>query len=297
MSRTDPGSPERFALRGVRRRVRVLSYGGGLDSFAMLLDSIDRATPPQLVVFADVGDPEGLDPAEWPETYDHIRDVAKPICAAAGIEFVWLDTRLMPIRGRRSLFDYYRHKSLMPARTSRLCTSAAKVERITSYLAQRFGLRGTSVEVWIGFEAGEQERAERDPHAIMKGDELTWRLNRFPLIERRLCRCRCDALVRRLGFPVPPKSACVYCPFGSRGDFQRLAIRMPGVFEQVQTLEDRCRTTKSGKIIRFGYRRGDDSDPRLSQWIAPPYRPRLGRCSTCGRNPRVAKIVGCAEAA
>lgn len=33
---------------------QVLSYGGGLDSFAMLLDAIDRAELPEVVAFVDV---------------------------------------------------------------------------------------------------------------------------------------------------------------------------------------------------------------------------------------------------
>ena len=52
-------------------------------------------------------------------------------------------------------------------------------------------------------------------------------MTRFPLIEAGLCRCACEALVRAAGYPVPRKSACVFCPFATRGDFQRLAQVQP----------------------------------------------------------------------
>lgn len=48
----------------VRAAKRVLSYGGGLDSFGMLVDAVARGDKPDLVVFADVTDPERKDPGE-----------------------------------------------------------------------------------------------------------------------------------------------------------------------------------------------------------------------------------------
>ena len=48
--------------RDRRGRPQVLSYGGGLDSFCMLVDAIKRGDAPDAIVFADVGDPAKLDP-------------------------------------------------------------------------------------------------------------------------------------------------------------------------------------------------------------------------------------------
>ncbi len=255
------------------RRVRVLSYGGGLDSFAMLVDAIGRGELPELVVFADVADPAHEDPGEWPETYAHIRDVAQPLCAAHGIEFAWLDSTAWPVRGERSLWAYYEKTTSMPGRVSRLCTSAAKVDRIRRYLQSRFA--GQPLEVWIGFEAGEDERVERDPHA--KGDG--WRVSRFPLIERRLCRCRAEALVRAAGHPVPVKSACVFCPFGTRGDFARLRAEYPEVFARLEGLERGSKLTRAGARMTFG---GDERP--LDEWTTgrKPYLPLVRTCTVCG---------------
>jgi hypothetical protein len=84
---------------------RVLSYGGGLDSFAALVAAIQDGAPPDLVVFIDVTDPEQLDPGEWPGTYMHIREVVIPLCAKHGIEFVWIDTVSYPVRDARGCSD------------------------------------------------------------------------------------------------------------------------------------------------------------------------------------------------
>jgi len=277
--------------------LRVLSYGGGLDSFAMLLLAIENNELPDLVVFADVTDDARLDPGEWPGTYQHIDEVVRPLCAQHGIEFVRLSTTDFPIRGKRSLFAYFEDMHLMPARISRLCTSASKVERVAEYLHGRYGDRAMVVS--IGFEAGEEKRAERDPHAAgtAKGpkrgrkamNDLN-RTNRFPLIEAGLCRCRCESLVRRSGLAVPRKSACVFCPFGTRGDFQTVARELPEQFVRIEQLEANCKLSKSGQRIRFA---GSGEVPELRAWAMKPYQRKLMACGVCGASVRATKAVAC----
>lgn len=281
--------------------VRVLSYGGGLDSFAMLLDSIERRELPDLCVFADVADREGRDPGEWPATYQHMRDHVLPLCAREGIEFLWLDTEGSPIRGQRSLFAYYQHLRKTPLTVSRMCTLIAKTERIERAVAQEFP--GRDVEMWIGFEAGEEERIAKDPHAggTVRKDGSR-RTNRFPLAERGFCRCRCETYVRRLGFPVPPKSACVFCPFSSRRDFRRLRdVHLP-IFMQVAGLEDGRTVSSTGKYLRYGYQRpplapDHSTDPKLPEWVDLPFRAERPKpCTVCGAAQRAVKTPGCAPA-
>lgn len=266
----------------------ILSYGGGADSFAMLLDALDRGERPNAAVFADVGSGKG-DDGEWPDTYRHIREHAMPICAREGIAFHWITTEEYQIRGHESLLAYFEAKRLMPSRLSRLCTSAAKVERIAAFLRDRFA--GEEFEVWVGFEAGEEVRAENDPHGKVRSAD--GRMNRFPLMERGLCRCRAVELIRAHGLPVPRKSACVYCPFSTRGDFRTLDRELPATFARVERMEENCRPTKSGKIMRYGYQKGDGSDPSLREWTAKPYEARKIPCKVCGRVERATKATGC----
>lgn len=276
----------------VRTRRKILSYGGGLDSFAMLIDAVQRGELPDLVIFADVADPERLDPGEWPETYSHMERVAIPYCERHGIPWKWLGTDESPIRGERSLYRYLHDMEAMVGRMSRMCTCAAKVERITRYIMAAFP--GDLLEVWIGFEAGEEKRAAKDPHSAANAPAgvAAVRVSRFPLIERRLCRCRCLQLVRNAGLEVPPGSACVFCPFSTRGDFQRLERQIPGDFVKVEALERHAKLTKKGHTIRFA---GGIDDPELGEWIDGAYRPRKLKCTVCGSPNRVRKMVGCSE--
>jgi hypothetical protein len=284
---------------------RVLSYGAGLDSFAMLVESIRRGEKPDVVAFVDVGDPQHLDPGEWPGTYRHLEEVVRPLCAREGIELVVIDGDRYPVRDARSLFAWLEARKQIPvAGPNRVCTTVAKVERFERWLTDTYP--GQEVEVWIGFEAGEEARAEKDPNAggrrkTKPGDAV--RRNRFPLIEWNLCRCRCEQLVRAAGYPVPRKSACTFCPYASKGDWQTLARERPDTFAQVTALEAaKPPTAKNGiKLSIMGFRTVKNPDgsvkhrkaPTLPMFIEGNYKAKAKPCKVCGAAQKATKATGC----
>jgi hypothetical protein len=291
-------SPDSAAAR--TRPPRILSYGGGLDSFAMLVEAIRRGDRPDVVVFVDVGHPD--DPGEWPSTYRHVREVAMPLCAREGIEFVTIDSSSYPVRDARSLFAWLEARHQIPvAGPNRICTRVAKVERFERWAADRFGV-GAELEVWIGFESGEEARAAKDPNAGGEGSSAIVRKNRFPLIEWGMCRCRCEAAVRAAGYPVPRKSACVFCPYGSKGDWQTLARELPETFARIAQLEaDKPPTAKNGiKLSIMGFRTVKRADgtkthkaPPLPVFVQGTYKPQPKSCGVCGTAQRATKATGC----
>lgn len=121
--------------------------------------------------------------------------------------------------------------------------------------------------------------------AIARGDlpDLVvgdgWRVSRFPLVERGICRCRAETLVRAAGHPVPVKSACVFCPFGTRGDFARLRSEDPATFARLEELERSSKLTRSGARMTFG---GDTRS--LDEWTTgrKAYLPLVRTCAVCG---------------
>lgn len=306
--------------------MKVLSYGGGLDSFAMLVAMLLAGEPPDIVCFVDVADVDHIDPGEWPSTYRHFDEVVRPLCEQNGIEVVVVDAARYPVRNARSLFAWLKERKQIPvAGPNRICTRIAKVERFERWLDDRFP--GQEVEVWIGFEAGEDDRVEKDPnagkprgatglharggknatlaHALHNAFRwtraLAWgmthasRRNRFPLMELGLCRCRCEALIRETGYSIPRKSACVYCPYGSRGDWKRLAAELPEVFEQVAELEDaKPLTVKNGrKLSIMAYDSKTQTGTPLRVYVQRPYRRKVVPCTVCGAEQRATKATGC----
>lgn len=287
----------------------VISYGGGLDSFAMLLLAIEQNRKPDAVAFIDVADGsplgDGDDPGEWPGTYRHMREVVIPMCAQHDIEFVWITSKEFPVRDARSLIAWLEARKQIPvAGPNRICTVVAKVERFEKWLDTRWP--DQEVEVSIGFEAGEEKRADKDPNAGAKRKlkpGRAYRTNRFPLMEQGYCRCRCEALVRSMGLPIPRKSACVFCPYGSIRDFKAFHRELPEHFARAAALETNKPPTSSGKKLSIkGYRTikdkagnaiGYKSTP-LPEYVKGTERaPRPNPCRVCGAERKATKATGC----
>jgi len=122
--------------------------------------------------------------------------------------------------------------------------------------------------------------------------------NRFPLIEWDLCRCRCEAIALESGYPVPRKSACTFCPYGSRCDWQTFAAEVPEDFAKVVKLEaDKPLTVKNGEkiaIMGFGKKRVDGTRniQLLDEWVTKPGKPRPPKpCAVCGAPVRATKAT------
>lgn len=64
-----------------------------------------------------------------------------------------------------------------------------------------------------------------------------WCEHRFPLIDLRLTRNDCLAWMEKHGYPKPPRSACVYCPFHNDEEWLRLKTEEPIEFERAAQFE------------------------------------------------------------
>lgn len=67
---------------------------------------------------------------------------------------------------------------------------------------------------WIGISSDEADR--------MKPSKIPWIVNRWPLIEKNLTRKDCVDWMLANGYPEPPRSACIFCPFHSDEEWQRI---------------------------------------------------------------------------
>jgi hypothetical protein len=305
--------------------IKMLSLGGGLDSFAMLLWAVlkylatgDRSYLPDVVIFADVtnnvvknnrrANPSGFtpDPGEWPSTYRHIEEIVGPLCEKHEIEFGWLTTDQYPILPNagayRSRYAYAKALKMFYGCMQKTCTSKAKVERIARYCDDRFP--DMDVEMWIGFEANELDRIKKDPRGpnanLKYKPGQARRRNRWPLMENELCRCRCEALVRDAGYPIPRKSACTFCGHNTRGDLLTLRTDLPETFEMVKAYEENSKITQNGDGVKLRF--SGDPDWKLDDYIdgrrlngkqMKPYARAKKGCEVCGLALRATKATGC----
>lgn len=82
---------------------------------------------------------------------------------------------------------------------------------------------------WIGISLDEVQRMKpaRDP----------WIRHRWPLIELEMKRHDCLRWMEARGYPKPPRSACVYCPFHNDHEWRRLRDQEPAEFERAVQFE------------------------------------------------------------
>jgi len=68
---------------------------------------------------------------------------------------------------------------------------------------------------------------------------------RWPLIEKRMTRNHCLEWMASHGYPEPPRSSCVFCPFHKNKEWQRLQQHEPQEFERAVQFERALQAAKA----------------------------------------------------
>lgn len=243
--------------------IRAFSFGGGQQSMAALVLAAQKRIDFPLFLFANVGDD-----SEQPETLRYYREHAQPFAAEHGIELVELHRigRSGPRRGeiRTLLADLERpdSKSIgIPVHLdgggpgNRQCTERHKIKVIADELVARGATEENPATVGIGISLDEIHRANnrtRIPH-----ERVT-----YPLLELGLRRTDCQRIIQRAGLPVPPKSACWFCPMKRPSEWHELRRTQPELFDRACRLED----TLVDRRVRLG------KDPAYLTGLGRPLR-------------------------
>jgi hypothetical protein len=97
----------------------------------------------------------------------------------------------------------WNHQKQQGGRLWRKCTKEYKLDPIRR--KTRDLRRGRHVEQLIGISLDEAMR--------MKMSGVKYITNVYPLVEMRMTRADCLNWMQRNGYPLPPKSACKFCPY------------------------------------------------------------------------------------
>ncbi len=208
----------------------ALSYGGGLNSFALALAAHARGLRPDLILFADTG-------SERPETYAHIDTVLTPWLASVGWPALTV-VRWVRQSGTFAPLDaYYLGRRELPSAAYGYagCSDKFKRQPIDKAVAAHPDViaaiaRGETVERWVGYDSGEAHRLGRS----VDGGGYRWRA---PLVEWDMDRDDCRAIVTAAGLAQPGKSACFCCPHSRPSEVYDLARRHPELFARSVEIE------------------------------------------------------------
>ena len=211
----------------------VLNLGAGVQSSTLaLMAARGEITPmPDFAVFADTqAEPQSVyDWLDWLE-----KQLPFPVYRVSRGNLTEDSlARTYKKRGTPQVRNLIPMFGLMPngektAAIGRRCTADYKVEAILKCIKRECGIKrgqkDITVTQWIGISWDEIQR--------MKYPNYTWTQHRWPLIEKKMQRHQCLQWMKDNGYPEPPRSACVYCPFHSDTEWRRLRDREPKEFQR-----------------------------------------------------------------
>lgn len=220
----------------MERKPRVFSYGGGVQSNAVLVLSASGILPYTHFVFANVGHD-----SENPATMAYIENVAKPYAEKHGLFIIEANEDPDIHRGRTSVLQEAltkNHIMYIPAAVNkvpskRFCTQRYKIEVLESFM--RKWLKATKKRpkpIGIGISLDEWQRAKRSD----KYDSV--QIPEYPLLDLRYFKEDCIQVIVNAGLPIPPKSSCWFCPYKKKTEWLDMYINEPDLFKKAVDLEN-----------------------------------------------------------
>lgn len=212
-------------------KLRVISLGAGVQSTTLALMAAhgEIGPMPDCAIFADTGE-------EPSDVYKHL---------------LWLRTsKVLPFPvhvietgplGDR-LFDD--NEARIPVYTDtgmrrRQCTKNYKLAPLRRKFRELLGkgardyIPPKTVENWVGISTDEIIRVTLSRQRYI--------VRRDPLIEKRMSRWDCTNWLIDKGYPIPPKSSCVFCPYRSNAQWRALRDNDPDGWGRALEIDARLR--------------------------------------------------------
>lgn len=232
----------------------VLSLGAGVQSSTVLLMSATGDLPRvDAAVFADTqAEPKAVyDWLDWLE-----REVAGviPVYRVTAGDLAY--GALHPAKkysghiGQPPFYvkdppDDYRVQQ-REGRLWRKCTSDYKLVPLRREVRRLMTEAGAKhVDQWIGISLDEAHR--------MKDSGVRFVTNCYPLIDRRMTRHDCLRWMQAHGYPEPPKSACVFCPYTNNARWRHLRDTAPQDWQRAVDFDARLRTVQMPGVRGTAY--------------------------------------------
>lgn len=207
----------------------IVSFGGGVNSTAMLLGMFEHDERPDAILFADTG-------GEKPGTYDHI-DRMQRWCAAVGYP------KIETVRQKITLEQDCLDRETLPSKAFGFgtCSERFKIQPQRTWVKEK-GWAGQCCWV-VGIHYGEQQRASR---LVNEHNEPI----RYPLIHWQWGSAECLEAIRRHDIDVPCKSACFYCPSSRKREVLQLRDSYPALFARAVDMEQGAKESGNLQTVK-----------------------------------------------
>ena len=197
-----------------QQRTQLWASGGGVQSAAIAALIVQGKLKPDLCIIVDTE-------REQSTTWTYMDEVITPALATIGVTLArvaksaYASTDLYAGRqGKSLLVPAFTNQSGSVGKMSNFCSSHWKREIVKRW-ANAKGVK--AVDLWLGISVDEMRR-------VQKTKSGKWQ-TRYPLIEQRLNRGDCIALVKSMGWPEPPRSSCYHCPNHTQQEWREIRLR------------------------------------------------------------------------
>ena len=207
----------------------ILSFGGGVNTVALMILLLRDREPLDEAVFADTG-------GEVPETYEYVQ-FAKSYLADHGVPF-----RTVSNINGHDLYGTAWRRRVIPSAVWRWSTRDYKVRPIHRY----YRSLQARINQYVGIAYDEIER--------MKDSGVPYVMNLYPLVDRKITRAGCIEVIEEAGLPVPEKSGCFFCPFNSADRWAWLYDKHPDLYERAVALEENSKHFPRQRLTDQVYR-------------------------------------------
>lgn len=226
--------------------VTIVTYGGGTNSPAVLIGMIaKKEPPPRAILFADTD-------GEKPHTYSYLKMFSGWL-QQFGYPHITVLKRNSRGRGAETLYESCMRLNVLPsvAYGWKTCSQKYKIEPQDKWCNSDVELRaewasGRKVVKIIGYDFGEVKRASF-------GEDEKY-IRRYPLIEWKWGRAKCEEIIQRMQLPLPGKSACFFCPHSKKQEIVELGVRYPNLLEKALALEANAKNLKKTKGLGRSFR-------------------------------------------
>lgn len=212
--------------------IQIISLGAGVQSSTMaLMAAAGEITPlPVAAVFADTQD-EPVSVYAWLDWLE--MQLPFPVIRVSkGVLSDYLTRQYYSTKNKKITVGGFPAFVKNPDGTtglmSRQCTRDFKIDPVNKVLTQLMRKHKTRACVkWLGMSLEEIYR--------MKPARRTTVTHRWPLIELRMTRHDCLSWMKSRGYPKPPRSACIYCPYRGNAEWRDLPpeeFQKPVAFER-----------------------------------------------------------------
>lgn len=214
--------------------MKIVAYGGGTNSTAMLVLLHEQGIRPDFITFADTG-------GEKPHTYEHLKVVSQ-WCKSIGFpEIITVKKKGIKFF-EETLEENCIRKNMLPsiAYGFKTCSQKYKIQPQDMFFnnleeAKTVWASGEKITKLIGYDADEDRR-------VKDYDDKKYTYE-YPLIEADWSREDCVNAIKRAGLPQPNKSACFFCPNSKKEEILELRIRYPDLLERALQMEKNAELT------------------------------------------------------